>query len=139
MSGNDGRNTANSEPNSDGKARRLANLRPWKPGQSGNPRGRPKDEFSVTAELRKILRQPAGPEKMAMVAHFARRLIELACEGNPTAIREVLARIDPLPQGAVESSGQLHVIVQYVDPDGTVEETHEYYTRPAPLWLKNTP
>ena len=42
--------------NSEGRARRLANLKPFKPGQSGNPGGRPRGIFGRTA-LKRLLRR----------------------------------------------------------------------------------
>ena len=47
--------TENSGGSSDSRARSLANLKPFKPGQSGNPGGRPKGLFSRSA--RRQLRQ----------------------------------------------------------------------------------
>lgn len=38
-----------------GRARSLANLRPFKPGQSGNPAGRPKNLGSSVTEWRNIM------------------------------------------------------------------------------------
>src|SRR5215469_5691865 len=48
----------NSGDNSDARVRSLANLKPFKPGQSGNPGGRPKGIFSRAA--RKHLRRQIG-------------------------------------------------------------------------------
>ena len=40
----------------------LDNLRPWKPGESGNPAGRPKDDLCITPSLRAILNEVPGEE-----------------------------------------------------------------------------
>src|SRR5512142_2305331 len=47
---------ANSEPvtNESGRARRRGRGRPWKPGQSGNPSGLPKDIAPAVAECRRL-------------------------------------------------------------------------------------
>jgi hypothetical protein len=45
-------------------ARRIAGLRPWKPGQSGNPNGRPKRDESIASILIRCGKLPA-PEALA--------------------------------------------------------------------------
>lgn len=47
----------NSEQNTDSIDPRLANLRPWQPGQSGNPSGRPKKKL-ITEMYEEILNDP---------------------------------------------------------------------------------
>lgn len=58
-------------------------------GKSGNPRGRPKD--TKTAELRAMLRPHAG--------ELIERAVELAREGDTTALRLCLERILPPLKG----------------------------------------
>ncbi len=89
-------------PGNNGKSR--ANLSSWKPGQSGNPKGRPKQDPKV----REIL--------MARLPEMAQRLVELAlnipgdippgvqiralesgfdrCEGKPETKVTVTGRVD---------------------------------------------
>lgn len=56
-------------------AGRIENLKPWKPGQSGNPKGRPKQK-SIETVMREILREEfVGPD------------------GETTTKLEVLARV----------------------------------------------
>lgn len=65
----------------------------FKPGQSGNPAGRPKSAVSVTAQIKRILREE--PDE---AASLARALLSLAKEGNAAAIKEVMSRTDgPVP------------------------------------------
>ena len=48
----------NTEQSTDSEARRLANLRPpWKPGESGNPSGRPKKK-PITEMFERIFSDP---------------------------------------------------------------------------------
>ncbi len=84
--------TKNSENCSD---KGLANLRPWKPGQSGNPAGRKRGSVSITSAIKRVLSEPLPKdEKRRLVDLFAADLVEAARKGNGTAIREILARID---------------------------------------------
>lgn len=61
----------------------------FRPGQSGNPKGRPKD--TRTAELREMLRAESG----ALIA----KAVELAKDGDPQALRLCLERILPPLKG----------------------------------------
>ena len=71
-------------PAGDKHRRNTGKLRPpWKPGQSGNPRGRPLKHECLTSLLKE----------------------ELARKGHPVALREIWQRADGrLPQ-AIEHSG----------------------------------
>ncbi len=64
-------------------AKQLANLRPWKPGQSGNPKGRPK-RLSVLEIL--------GEDKRRALIQT---LFDQAMSGDTTAAKALLDRIDP--------------------------------------------
>ena len=100
--------TTNNDGCKDGRARSLANLRSWKPGQSGNPRGRARGSVNLTNAILRVLKQVAAPDKQKRkwAEFFAERLVTLACEGNAAAIREVLARVDgPAPTGADGGGG----------------------------------
>jgi hypothetical protein len=70
---------------------RADNLRPhqYKPGQSGNPSGRPKGS-SLTARLRKLLEQDDGKlaETLAKVA------VREAAKGKYQHLKEVWDRVD---------------------------------------------
>ena len=62
--------------------------RPFQPGQSGNPGGRPKSEVSITAWLKRICADENEAEALA------RAIINQAKEGNSAAIKAVLDRVD---------------------------------------------
>ena len=66
-------------------ARQIAHLKPWKPGQSGNPGGRPKGS-SITALRRLDLK------RLAKTAPYAKKLaIALGLKPGKATIGDVLA------------------------------------------------
>jgi hypothetical protein len=67
-----------------------ANLIPWKPGQSGNPKGRPPGALSITSLAIKLLSD--NDEEKAK--KLARAIVEGATKGNPALVKELLDRID---------------------------------------------
>jgi len=65
----------------------------FKPGQSGNPSGRPVGSVSIMAAVRRQLRQ--NPEQLE---ELAKSLVENAKQGNAVALRQILDRLDgPVP------------------------------------------
>lgn len=101
--------------------------RKWKPGQSGNPSGRPKGTGSIAHEIRKIISKPAKdyPTYAALmeslkipeadretitvgelVAHAA---IKQAVRGKAGALGEVLERVDGKVPQTIRDEGRLGV------------------------------
>src|SRR5215467_3695508 len=83
--------SANSEGNSDARARSLANLKPYKPGQSGNPKGRPKSLFSRAA--RKHLRQSIAEfvtQLDAVIDAQIQQAIQKRCTQAATFLRDTV-------------------------------------------------
>ena len=91
--------------------RSLKNLRPFKPGQSGNPAGRPKKlpisdclatllEMPIEESERKKLKLPQGATNAHAIAIV---LIRLACKGDLRAIKEILDRVEGKPGTRIES------------------------------------
>lgn len=81
---------------------RMENLRPWQPGQSGNPGGRPKKR-PISDELERLLAQEApgsGGKPWAEV--IAEALLRKARKGDVRAIAELANRIEGKPHQAVE-------------------------------------
>jgi hypothetical protein len=96
---------------SDGDNSRKGNPRKgigrWGKGQSGNPAGRPKNEPLLSPALRRQLHEVclADPQRRTWLEVLAERLLELACKGNPAAIKELLERID----GKITANLQLDI------------------------------
>jgi hypothetical protein len=61
----------------------------WKPGQSGNPEGRPTGSISLVEKLKAYLRRHPE-EALAIVI----KLVEQGKQGNIVATKELLDRID---------------------------------------------
>lgn len=76
--------------------KKMATPASWKPGQSGNPLGRPKkdwtwkDLFVDAAEEMKETKQG----RMQVKRIIAKRLFHMAMQGNVQAIKEVIDRMD---------------------------------------------
>lgn len=92
--------------------KRNANLKPWKPGQSGNPSGRPKRQ-PISDAYRKFADRPNGTAKkrrrpknltLAEAAAFEqyRRAID---KGDTRAITEIREAIEGKATQRIELSG----------------------------------
>jgi hypothetical protein len=88
--------TGNSEKISEGKKRSLANLKPWKPGQSGNPSGRPKNDVA-----REIAQAIFEENREALYEAFGKA----ALSGNAYTFKELAERAFGKVPDKVEMSG----------------------------------
>jgi hypothetical protein len=97
--------TEKQRKNSEAEARRLTNLKPFQPGQSGNPNGRPKS--SLTSILREQLQKedPAGPEKQSFAESIVRQVIEKAARGDLRAIELLWSRLEGKPVQPLDLEG----------------------------------
>ncbi len=68
----------------------------WKKGESGNPKGRPKKQDSLTSLLREEIKKicPADREKRTWKELIVGATLQLAMKGNAAALREVWDRLD---------------------------------------------
>lgn len=72
----------------------------WVKGVSGNPAGKPPGSVSVVAELkRKIQEVPLGQQKTYLQLLVDRLLKKSIADGDISAIKEIINRIDGLPKG----------------------------------------
>lgn len=77
------------------KQSRTRGLKPFKPGQSGNPKGRPKGSISIKDLVRKHL-ESHPKDLQEFVAHFIKSNRELAwqmLEGRPTQQADITAEV----------------------------------------------
>jgi hypothetical protein len=90
----------------------------FKPGQSGNPGGRPKGR-SITASLRKLLEQEHNGKPLAEL--MAERMVKEALSGKFPFLKEVLERTD----GKVKELHELKTkedLVLYIEPPRVIGE-----------------
>jgi hypothetical protein len=80
--------------------------RPWKPGQSGNPKGRPRKGRTLTDLIAARLDKE----------RFAEALLEAAYGGDVPALKLVLAYIDGPPESEEIPEGARVIEVRYVRP-----------------------
>jgi hypothetical protein len=84
----------------------------YKPGQSGNPNGRPPKEWTMTALYKEALDESleTGESKKVIVA---RKLVEKAMEGDVVAIKEINNRIDGMAVQTVDqhTDGELKITI----------------------------
>lgn len=77
-------------------------LIPFKPGQSGNPGGRPKS--SMTEVLRQVV-AAKGPDGKTKREHLAEKLVALAEKGDVAALKYIFDRCDGSPPASVKIKG----------------------------------
>ena len=65
----------------------------FKPGQSGNPGGRPKNAESIVYHLRQVLAEE-DKDGVSNARRVAENLVALAVKDNVPALREIIERMD---------------------------------------------
>jgi hypothetical protein len=94
----------------------------FKPGQSGNPRGRPKGAMSTDALVRKILdgkldlRIGGAARKVSVREAILTRFTEFALKGNPKAAAFLLHRYDSAaaqPGDDVGTDREMHDTIDF--------------------------
>jgi len=85
VSGNNGKN----------RERSLANLKPFKPGQSGNPLGRPVRKPFTTA-LERYLAKPIPGDKQhrTLLEKLVETTVKRALKKSDTLMKEIVERLD---------------------------------------------
>lgn len=76
-------------------ARKHVPGRPFKPGQSGNPSGRPKKDRALTAALEAELDTKIGRKTKRQLV--ATKVLSLALDGDMTAVKFLADRTEGLP------------------------------------------
>ncbi len=97
------------------------NLIPFKKGQSGNPKGRPKGAKSMTTRLKRILNRKIKyqnpitevEEEDKIINHLVDVLISKALSGEDKALLEILNRIDGKVKEEIEVNKNLVDLDEY--------------------------
>ena len=86
---------------------------PWEKGESGNPSGRPKKEYSVTALIR-AKGEAIDPETgQTRAEKLAALLWEIAEGKDKQAIQYLIDRLDGKPKERVEQEGETVVRIVF--------------------------
>jgi len=97
------------------KADHLAPYK-WKPGQSGNPDGRPTGSISITETLKAYLRRHPDQLEQIVIA-----LVNEGRLGNIVATKEMLDRIDGRVAERHKIEGELPVKLMFVPAQELLE------------------
>jgi len=107
-----------SKPDKQAKSR-LGNLKnteatQWKPGQSGNPAGRPPKEASLTSLLKEVIWEicPKDKEGRTWRELQVLALLTLAMKGNSVAIREIWSRLEGNVEQTLDINQNVKVSVE---------------------------
>ncbi len=78
------------------KSGNVTNLKSWKKGQSGNPKGRPRKADCLTSLLKEEIEKidPDDQQKRTHKELIVIATMALAKKGNATALKEVWERMD---------------------------------------------
>lgn len=74
-----------------------ANQTSFKPGQSGNPKGAPKKEWTMQSLIRQAMEKKDN-EGLPYKLRVSFQLVALAANGDMQAIKEINNRLDGMPQ-----------------------------------------
>ncbi len=108
------------------RERSNANLRPeWKPGESGNPLGRPPKDVSITSHIKRLLEQE-GEKGRTNAELIAQALIDIAkdslnTKGKASIVKEVLDRVEGKVKDTLLVEGG-SVSINYIPAKGSQEE-----------------
>lgn len=87
---------------------------PWEKGESGNPSGRPKKEYSVTALVRAKGEAVVDPVTgQTRADRLAEQLWGMAEGGDKQAVQYIIDRLDGKPKERIEQEGETVVKIVF--------------------------
>lgn len=91
--------------------KRKAPKTAWKPGESGNPGGRPKKGNTWADILEEVGEQIEKKSGKTFKSLVSKRLWVECVNGNVTAIKELMNRMDGMPKQNVGVEGSVTVLI----------------------------
>ena len=85
----------------------------FKKGQSGNPKGRPKDMLTTLLRSEVVKKCPQDKQNRTWLQLVVLATIQLAIKGHPTALKEIWERIDGKVIQQIESPSEIKVKIVY--------------------------
>lgn len=76
----------------------------FKPGQSGNPKGRPKRDWTWAGELQKAAEEAING--VSIKEAMAKSMVKESLKGNVQAFNAIVNRMDGMPQQDITSAGE---------------------------------
>ena len=99
----------NGKPEKSGKKEVKKDTR-FKPGQSGNPAGKPKGTVSITSAIKaELLKIPPEQKKTWLDLTVKRIMQKAVAEGDVQMIRTLWNYVDGLPKGTVDLTGNFSI------------------------------
>lgn len=102
----------------------------FKPGQSGNPEGKPKGALSITSAMRKRLDEEvtldSGEKKKYLDLLVAKTFDLILREGDSSLLKELWHYIDGMPAQSIKVNGSLNVTEMPFD-EGQFREILQTY------------
>lgn len=85
---------------------------PWKKGQSGNMKGRPREEESLTWLMKEFLKLPSTVEGKTNKQLFIEKAYQKAVkDGDAASIKLIWNYIDGLPRGDMGEGGKVQFFI----------------------------
>lgn len=98
------------------------NLKPFKPGESGNPEGRPKGSKNLSTILREMLELEIEVDgvKITQKDAMIKKLIKKSTDGDIKAIQEIFDRTEGKAKQEIKLDGLTEPVfnVKIAKPDG---------------------
>lgn len=79
----------------------------WKPGQSGNPHGRPKAEWTWAGVIKQVVDELNPKTNNEFKRDMVKALVTEVIRGNSQAAKILMDRTDGLPSQEIKQSGNL--------------------------------
>ncbi len=94
----------------------------FKPGQSGNPNGAPKKEWTMSSLIKESLEEE-DEDGVPYKVVISRKLRHLASRGDIAAIKELNNRIDGMPKQDIDLKGEVKSLVTIDTKEGDSHES----------------